>query len=97
FERLGFQPELVEEAEQSRMLLHRCPFLDLAKTHPEVTCSVHLGLIRGALAEVDTPLEVTDLEPFVKPSLCVAGFRAARGERKADPAAGRGGGRGGPE
>jgi predicted ArsR family transcriptional regulator len=56
FERLGFQPELVDVAEQSRMLLHRCPFLDLAKTHPEVACSVHLGLIRGALADHKTAI-----------------------------------------
>lgn len=76
FERLGFDPEQVDEPKGSRMLLHHCPFFDLAKTHPEVTCSVHLGLIRGALAEMDAPLEVTDLEPFVKPSLCVAGFRS---------------------
>lgn len=82
FERLGFDPEQVDEPEPSRMLLHHCPFLDLAKTHPEVTCSVHLGLIRGALGEMDAPLEVTDLQPFVKPSLCVARFRTRRSGRK---------------
>src|SRR4051794_4007238 len=36
-------------------------------TQPEITCPVHLGLIRVALAEMDAPLELTDLEPFVKP------------------------------
>lgn len=93
FERLGFQPERVDDEDRSRMLLHRCPFFDLAKTHPEVTCSVHLGLIRGALAEMDAPLEVTDLDPFVKPSLCVARFRPRRDGRKNDAVrAGRGNG-----
>ncbi|MBO0688556.1 MAG: helix-turn-helix domain-containing protein [Candidatus Dormibacteraeota bacterium] len=98
FERLGFQPEQGDDPERPRMLLHRCPFLDLAKTHPEIACSVHLGLIRGALAEVDAPLEATDLEPFVTPSLCVASFGAPRGERKEEDAAGtgRGDGKGGP-
>lgn len=86
FERLGFQPERVDEEDRSRMLLRHCPFLDLAKAHPEITCSVHLGLIRGALTEMDAPLEVTDLEPFVEPSLCVACFRARGNGRKEDGA-----------
>ncbi len=69
---LGFAPELVQEAEEDQILLHHCPFGDLATSHPEITCSVHLGLMRGALAELGAPLEVRNLQPFVKPSLCVA-------------------------
>lgn len=35
-------------------------------------CSLHLGLMRGALKEVRAPLGVDRLEPFVGPSLCLA-------------------------
>ena len=51
--------------------MHRCPFRDLAEEHGDVVCSVHLGLIRGALA-VGAPVTATRLEPFVEPSLCRA-------------------------
>jgi predicted ArsR family transcriptional regulator len=69
---LGFAPEAVEDGGQRRILLHRCPFRELAVDHPEVTCAVHLGLIRGALAELGAPLEAVGLNAFVEPSLCVA-------------------------
>jgi predicted ArsR family transcriptional regulator len=75
FQRLGFEPELVDGGPERRILLHRCPFRDLAVTHPEITCSVHLGLIRGALAEMGAPVDGTKLDRFVEPSLCVAHFR----------------------
>ena len=52
--------------------MHRCPFRDLAEQHGDVVCSVHLGLIRGALAEIGAPVTATRLEPFVEPSLCRA-------------------------
>ena len=81
FEVLGFEPELVGGVSEPRLLLHRCPFRDLAMTHPEITCSVHLGLIRGALAEMEAPVEGTRLDRFVEPSLCIAHFRKReRGE-----------------
>jgi predicted ArsR family transcriptional regulator len=64
----GFEPE----RENGNVLMHRCPFHDLAEQHGDVVCSVHLGLIRGALAEIGAPVTVTRLEPFVEPSLCRA-------------------------
>lgn len=69
FAGLGFQPEL---ATGERMLLHRCPFRELAEARPDVICSIHLGLMRGALAELGAPVTASRLEPFVEPSLCVA-------------------------
>lgn len=77
-ERLGFAPELVGKDSVRRILLHRCPFRDLATTHPEIACSVHLGLIRGALAEMEAPVEGTTLDRFVEPSLCIAHFAEAK-------------------
>jgi predicted ArsR family transcriptional regulator len=69
--RLGFEPEPVGGREGRRILLHRCPFLDLATEHPAVICSAHLGLIEGALAEMGLPADGTTLEPLVAPTLCV--------------------------
>ncbi len=64
----GFEPE----REGHDVLMHRCPFRDLAEEHGDVVCSVHLGLIRGALEEIGAPVEATALEPFVEPGLCRA-------------------------
>jgi predicted ArsR family transcriptional regulator len=69
---LGFAPEAVKESGQRQILLHRCPFRALAVDHPEITCAVHLGLIRGALMELGAPLEAVGLDAFVEPLLCVA-------------------------
>lgn len=72
FAELGFRPELGSDEVGDRMLLHRCPYREVAEARPEIACSVHLGLMRGALAELDAPVVATELLPFVEPSLCVA-------------------------
>ena len=41
----GFAPE----SQDREVTLRRCPYYDLAEQHPEVVCSVHKGLIAGAL------------------------------------------------
>lgn len=69
---LGFAPEIdATDAAAPQILLRRCPFLDVARDHQEVVCSMHLGLMRGALDELGAELEATVLLPFVEPSLCV--------------------------
>lgn len=86
FTELGFMPEAAER----RILLHRCPFREVAESHQEVVCAVHLGMLKGALAEMGAPIEATRLEPFVEPNLCIAHLRnlvrgtkaSARGARK---------------
>jgi predicted ArsR family transcriptional regulator len=75
FATLGFQPEAADDGRQ--ILLHHCPFREVAEQQPEVVCSVHLGLMRGALATLGAPLEATRLEPFVTPHLCVAHLEEA--------------------
>lgn len=72
FAGLGFQPEMASDQEGAGMLLHRCPFREIAQAHPDVVCSIHLGLMRGALAEMGAPVGAVKLLPFVEPSLCVA-------------------------
>lgn len=68
---LGFEPEPADGREATRILLHRCPFLDVATEHRAVVCAAHLGIVKGALAELGFPSESTTLEPLVTPTLCI--------------------------
>lgn len=52
--------------------LRHCPFLELAQEHGQLVCSVHLGLIQGALAELRAPMAADRLEPFAEPDSCLA-------------------------
>lgn len=69
---IGFAPELPHDEPHRKVLLWHCPFLEVAEAHRDVVCSVHLGLMQGALAEMRAPIVADRLEPFVEPSLCVA-------------------------
>lgn len=74
---VGFRPEACEpHAEGVEIRLHHCPFREIAEQHQEVVCGIHLGLMRGALEELRTPVHVTALDPFVTPTLCVAHLSA---------------------
>lgn len=68
---VGFAPELAPD-DKRQVLLPHCPFLEIAEAHREVVCSIHLGLMQGALAEMRAPVTADRLLPFVEPSLCVA-------------------------
>jgi predicted ArsR family transcriptional regulator len=81
FDELGFVPEAVEESGERKILLHRCPFREVAESNQKVVCAVHLGMLKGALAELGAPLQATRLEPFVKPTLCIAHLRASAAPR----------------
>lgn len=65
----GFAPEL--SADGTAIHLHRCPFRELAVSHPDVVCGAHLGIIQGALADLGGMVSATRLIPFVTPGLCV--------------------------
>lgn len=70
---VGFSPELSGDDVSGRtVLLHSCPFLEVAEAHRDVVCAIHLGLMQGALSEMRAPVTAGRLEPFVAPSLCVA-------------------------
>ena len=66
----GFAPEPFAAGQPIR--LRRCPFVPLAREREAIVCGVHLGLMRGALAELGSPLDAVRLEPFVEPDLCLA-------------------------
>lgn len=64
----GFAPRLVGRD----LEMHRCPLFDVAETHPDVVCAVHLGLLRGTLTELGAPVGVASLDAFARPGVCVA-------------------------
>jgi predicted ArsR family transcriptional regulator len=74
----GFAPEVVDDPVNPVIRLRHCPFREIAEQHHDVVCSLHLGLMRGVLAEVRAPLKADRLEPFVEPSLCLAHLTPAQ-------------------
>ncbi|MCL2584218.1 MAG: helix-turn-helix domain-containing protein [Streptosporangiales bacterium] len=74
---LGFAPRAEAEDGQYRLCLRQCPFREVAEQHQDVICSLHLGLMRGALARMRAPLTADGLDPFVEPGLCVARLSAS--------------------
>lgn len=71
---LGFAPE--PTTEPGRIRLRHCPFLELASRHRDAVCSVHLGILGGALE--GGPLRVDRLLPFAEPDACVVELASAR-------------------
>jgi len=75
---LGFAPEPPTGPRDTTIRLRHCPFLglvtgsDTGTGYSEVICSLHLGLMQGALASLHGPVTVDRLDPFVEPDLCVA-------------------------
>jgi predicted ArsR family transcriptional regulator len=71
---LGFAPQVEAAAEgaEYQLCLRQCPFREVARKHQGVICTLHLGLMRGALARMRAPVTAEGLEPFVEPSLCIA-------------------------
>ncbi|ONH22515.1 helix-turn-helix transcriptional regulator [Pseudofrankia asymbiotica] len=79
FTEMGFDPELAAEPGGQCVILHACPFLDVARAHPEVVCTLHLGLLRGALEHLAAPALESRLVPFAEPGLCMAYLTAPAG------------------
>jgi predicted ArsR family transcriptional regulator len=85
FAELGFEPDVVEDGSAIQLRLHACPFRAVAAAHPEVVCSLHLGLLRGALERLGVPASADELRPFVEPQLCTATL-TPRGSARPEPA-----------
>ena len=62
------------------LLVERCPFREVVRRHDAVVCSVHLGLIRGVLAELGGRLEVESLRPLAACGACELDLRPAAEE-----------------
>ncbi|MEO6701754.1 MAG: helix-turn-helix domain-containing protein [Jatrophihabitantaceae bacterium] len=70
---VGFDPQLSVEADADiEIRLRHCPFLELAETHRELVCALHLGLMQGALEQLGIPLRAQSLTPFADPHTCLA-------------------------
>jgi predicted ArsR family transcriptional regulator len=65
---LGFDPQ--GDATARTVRLRRCPLLDAARAFPDVVCAVHLGIVRGALAELGADPDAAALLPFSEPGAC---------------------------
>ena len=80
-DRLGFDPEQVAagapdaETGTRTIELKACPFRAEARQNPDVVCSVHLGLLRGAARALGHDENDVELHPFVEPDLCVVKLR----------------------
>lgn len=75
---MGFHPKADGRVRQ--VALRRCPLLDAAIRNPQVVCSVHLGMARGALEALGADPSPTRLRPFAEPGACrltLAGSSAA--------------------
>lgn len=71
-EAVGFAPATRTTAEGVEVSMGHCPFGEVAKEHTEVVCTLHLGILQGALDELGAPMRAVSLEPFVTPQKCVA-------------------------
>jgi predicted ArsR family transcriptional regulator len=65
------------EQHEDRIEMRRCPFYALAETEPRIVCTLHRGIVDGALAELGSKLRVSRLHAFVEPGLCVAHLRGS--------------------
>jgi predicted ArsR family transcriptional regulator len=77
--RIGFAPR-TRPGGEPEVHLHHCPFREVAQENPEVVCSMHLGLMQGALDRLGTSAAVESLHPFATPQACVARLRVATEE-----------------
>jgi predicted ArsR family transcriptional regulator len=82
-DRLGFAPRRSRgRTSSTRIEMWSCPYLEVARERPEVTCGVHRGLVEGLLARdgLDTDIE---LVPFATADYCTVTVLATAPPRKA--------------
>ena len=71
------QTELADDDLALTVTLRDCPFLELARAHPDVVCGIHRGLIQGTLQAVGEAGAQVALEPLATPDTCIARLRLA--------------------
>lgn len=70
---IGFDPQMsAGPGADIEIRLRHCPFLELAETHRDVVCALHMGLMQGALEQLAIPLRAQSLTPFADPHTCLA-------------------------
>lgn len=66
---LGFAPTPHDDGDPT-LSLRQCPLIDAARTYPDVVCTVHKGIIRGALLEFGGDPDHSVLSAFAEPDAC---------------------------
>lgn len=77
----GFEPRVINRGPRRRVELHHCPFRELATSHGDIVCSIHLGVMQGLLNELDAPVRAASAEPFVETSLCLVHLESRSSKR----------------
>lgn len=72
FGELGFDQTHQVDPAGIELQVRHCPFLDIAGDHPDVVCTLHRGLLEGAVENLPAPLAVVELHPFATPGSCTA-------------------------
>jgi predicted ArsR family transcriptional regulator len=73
---LGFEPVVASHDHAVQVELHDCPFREIVRSHGQVVCSMHRGILRGAAEELGGSVNVDSLQPLVEPSLCLVSLSA---------------------
>lgn len=69
---IGFDPDADSRA--NRVILRRCPFLDIARQQSQIVCSAHLGMIATVVEEFGGDGAGVQLLPFADSHGCVVKF-----------------------
>lgn len=70
-ERFGFDPEIVSDDDDSfTVCFSNCPFADLARTNPDLICSLHRGVLEGFVD--DSTLSVVNFRSVADRQPCQA-------------------------
>ena len=72
-EELGFDPQMEPSTDQPCLVLHQCPFADVAIKDRSVVCRVHLGMLSATFERMAPTMSVAGLDPLVSedPLRCV--------------------------
>ena len=65
---LEYSPK--SNAKKNIIRLHTCPLLSAAQLEPAIVCSVHLGLVRGLIAQAGQNPDEVELIQFAEPGNC---------------------------
>ena len=73
--RAGVRPSLAEPILYEDVnCIGTLRLLEAARSHPDVVCGVHLGIVEGALQEWAMPSQTAELLPFSEPGACLRFF-----------------------
>ncbi len=66
---MGCEPVVASDGEA--IVMNNCPFKEVADSHPEVVCALHLGILHSVAEVLGAPQEVERLEPRREPGRCL--------------------------